>query len=133
MLQGELFPAAVVLKPTIASSRGETYVAQCSWCGLLICADHGAKLGDCPACPSSRPEGYRQSWWRQDLPVGPFEAKPLEHPKCHTCGEPVEPEYSVVFRWWDDLRIHHPSCIQTFAVGTPLPKWAAEQGALPTS
>lgn len=39
---------------------------------------------------------------------------------CHVCDRPVKPEYSVLFRWWDDTEVVHPSCIQTFAVGRPV-------------
>lgn len=71
--QLELLPD-VVIRPTIAMQRGESFVTQCSWCGLLVCADRKVPLGDCPACSSSatRPAAYRHSWWEQDFPVGPF-------------------------------------------------------------
>lgn len=39
------------------------------------------------------------------------------HP-CYVCEGDVDIGiYSVVFTWWDEERICHPSCIQTFAVG----------------
>jgi len=70
--QGELFPGLVEIRPTIAMRRGDSFVAQCSWCGLLVCADRKDELGDCPACTDRRPAGCRHSWWGQELPVGPF-------------------------------------------------------------
>lgn len=72
--QLELLPD-VVQRPTISMEQGETFVSQCSWCGLLVCAARVVPLGDCPACSSSRPTlraGYRHGWWGQTLPVGPF-------------------------------------------------------------
>lgn len=124
--QGELFPEMVVLEPTISMERGDTYVAQCSWCGLLVCADRKYPLGECPACRDHRPAGYRHSWWEQEsVNTGPFREL-----ICATCEKPVDPEYSVVFTWWDEERVHHPSCIQTFEVGAPVPAWAEKQGGL---
>jgi hypothetical protein len=49
---------------------------------------------------------------------------------CYTCGKPVDPEYSVVFRWWEATRVHHPSCIHTFEVGTPVSRHLASQQEL---
>ncbi|MEQ1573075.1 MAG: hypothetical protein ABL993_02405 [Vicinamibacterales bacterium] len=72
IVQGELFPTEVTLRPTIAMQRGDSFVVQCSYCGLLVCAARKVALGDCPACPGNRPADYEHSWWRQDLPVGPF-------------------------------------------------------------
>lgn len=50
---------------------------------------------------------------------------------CYTCGRTVEPEYSVVFRWWEETRVHHPSCIQTFEVGRAPASLAAQGELLP--
>lgn len=74
--QGELFPTAIEIRPTISMQAAESFVTQCSWCGLLVCAEEKVELGDCPACSSSsaRPAAYVHSWWRQELPVGPFAA-----------------------------------------------------------
>lgn len=71
VVQMELFPDVVVVA-TPAIAVGESFVAQCSWCGLLVCAAHEVELEDCPACRSSRAPGYKHSWWRQELDVGPF-------------------------------------------------------------
>lgn len=59
------------LKPTEAMRAGESEVAQCTYCGALICFDRtvseGATLGPCPAC------GNNERWWSQDCAsVGPF-------------------------------------------------------------
>lgn len=91
LVQGELFPETVQIRPTIAMQAGESFVAQCSWCGLLVCAEKKAPLGDCPACSSSsaRPVAYPHSWWAQDLPVGPFiDRNALA---CHVPGTPTNP------------------------------------------
>lgn len=49
---------------------------------------------------------------------------------CYTCGGEVKPEYSVVFRWWEATRVHHPSCILTFEAESGAPKSLAAQGEL---
>lgn len=61
------------LVPTIAMERGSSFVAQCAWCGTLVCVPGRSDgtpapraLGDCPSC--RRDAG----WWRQDLNEGPF-------------------------------------------------------------
>jgi hypothetical protein len=64
--QLELFPH-VGIRPTIAMQRGDTYVTQCAWCGLLVCASTKVKLGRCP-----HPHPEERGWWKQRLPVGPF-------------------------------------------------------------
>lgn len=61
-------PTGYQLDLTNAMRNGESRVEQCSWCGLLAATTDlaaPAKLGTCPAC------GYG-TWWRQEVPVGPF-------------------------------------------------------------
>lgn len=56
------------LVPTIAMGRGDSHVQQCAQCGLLAYVpQRRARLGACPSCGSG-------TWWRQDVPVGPFRA-----------------------------------------------------------
>ncbi len=62
------------LEPTIAMERGDSYVAQCAYCGLLAAVPgpmrdeklNTATLGDCPRCQSDH------GWWNATEPVGPF-------------------------------------------------------------
>lgn len=77
---GAMAPRGVQLQTTEGIRRSDDYVAQCAWCGLLVCASHkplGGRapdalvklnksgLGACPACGG-------QQWWQQELCVGPF-------------------------------------------------------------
>lgn len=67
MEQMELFPKSIIVRATIAIERGDACVVQCSWCGLLVCSDTKVELG---LCPVGHVEPH--SWWRQEVPVGPF-------------------------------------------------------------
>lgn len=62
------------LRPTISWARGDTTVMQCAWCGTLVAIPRKVRvLGPCPdpACTKSgNPTG---DWWRQTVPVGPFD------------------------------------------------------------
>lgn len=65
----------LVLEPTIAMRRGESFVVQCNWCGCLLAVSGNAQarqprdLGACPAC------NEHTEWWPQHVPVGPFKAE----------------------------------------------------------
>jgi uncharacterized paraquat-inducible protein A len=64
------------IEPTISMERGDAFVSQCNYCGLLVCVPGSAtghrRLAGCPSCD-------KQSWSRQSLPVGPFK-KDLDNP-----------------------------------------------------
>ena len=66
--QMELFLVA-----TVAWSRGESAVYQCSWCGGLVCVRSDRPLGDCPTCSVDADAPQHRSWWEQTCPVGPFD------------------------------------------------------------
>lgn len=70
-LQLDLFPD-LAIEPTIADRRaGGTRLRQCACCGILVaapdCGQYRAidRLGACPRCGG-------ETWWRQDIPVGPY-------------------------------------------------------------
>ena len=71
MSQLALFDLEVA--PTEAMRRGDASVWQCASCGSVLYRPSGLaqvkkKLGACPACAGA-------TWWRQELPVGPFRAR----------------------------------------------------------
>ena len=76
--QLDLFPDVEIV-PTPAMRERKSFVAQCGWCGALICvpsssdpevATKAAALGTCPAC--AHPTA---GWWTQSLNTGPFRAR----------------------------------------------------------
>ncbi len=77
---------------TEALRRGEGRVEQCSWCGLLAATSRSgtAKLGPCPDCGCA-------TWWRQEVPVGPFRGV--------TARVDAENDLEIVWEW---LRYHAP-------------------------
>jgi hypothetical protein len=106
-LQLSLFPD-ISVRPTIAMQRGDSFLAQCGYCGLLVCvpgvgvdgthrgATNVRQLGPCPSCRRD------QGWWQQEPGVGPF--KPRTWPladvvaRCPQCG--LEWTDSTPHSWW---------------------------------
>lgn len=101
--QLELF-TDVAIRPTPAMRRGDAFLAQCAWCGTLVCVpgpsvDGTPRRPDLGACPSCRRSA---GWWRQDLGNGPF------HPRtwaltdvvatCPICGS--EWTDTTELSWW---------------------------------
>lgn len=84
MLQLELFPT-LAIHPTIAMRRGDSHLAQCAWCGTLVCSPSTAnhQLGACPSC--AHPDGR---WWKQTYhSVGPFRFGQPDPSACAHCGD----------------------------------------------
>lgn len=118
-LQLSLFPD-ISVRPTIAMQRGDSFISQCGYCGLLVCvpgrgidgthrgASRPAELGTCPSC------GRDQGWWQQEPGVGPF--KPRTWPiddvvaRCPQCG--LEWTDTTKLSWW----LQYDRCYACMAV-----------------
>lgn len=69
----------IEFRPTIAMQKGQSFLAQCGWCGVLVCVPSQISgrrkwihdLGDCPSCDSKHTKGPR--WHGVDLGTGPFQ------------------------------------------------------------
>ncbi len=81
-IEAEPAPAQPLLglhvAPTVAMSRGRSWVEQCARCGCLVAVASSpllapvTQLGSCPCCGGTE-------WWRQRVPVGPFHAAWAPH------------------------------------------------------